>query len=274
MEARGHELSVHLPKHPVYVDVDPVRMSQVVSNLLNNAAKYTEPGGHIDLAAEVEDGRLHLSVTDDGIGIGADLLPTIFEMFTQGDSSPERRQGGLGVGLALSKRLVELQGGNIEVRSPGPGLGTTLVVTLPTAAPPPAPVQAEESVAAERRPAMRILLVDDNVDFATSLAMLLGELGHEVRVAHEAEAALDAARALHPEVAFLDIGLPGISGYDLARRLRASSVTAETVLIALSGWGQQQDREKSQDAGFAQHLVKPVELGQILAVLDSVVADA
>ncbi len=274
VDSRHHELAVHLPKQPIYLNVDPVRMSQVLSNLLNNAAKYTEPGGHIDVSAEIEDGTLRLTVTDDGTGIDGDVLPTIFEMFTQGDSSVERRQGGLGVGLALSKRLVELQGGNIEVRSPGPGLGTTFIVTLPTVA---APAAADENAPApptEQHTARRILLVDDNVDFATSLALLLGELGHEVRVAHEAEAGLDAARDLHPEVAFLDIGLPGISGYELARRLHNSSETADTVLVALSGWGQQQDRAKSRAAGFAQHLVKPVELGQILSVLDSVVANA
>lgn len=272
MQARRHELTVELPEQPVYLRADPVRLSQVLSNLLNNSAKYTEPGGHILLRVESRERQAEITIADDGIGIEPVTLPSIFDMFTQADSSIERRQGGLGVGLALTKRLVELHGGTIRAHSAGAGRGTTFVVQLPTIDAPAAAVSDEPvaSAAGETLPhALRILLVDDNVDFVTSLALLLEEMGHDVRVAHEAEGALEAASALRPDVAFLDIGLPGVSGYELARRLRESAGATDTVLVALSGWGQQQDRMRSKKAGFARHLVKPVELQQILSLLDS-----
>lgn len=274
MESQRHELAVSLPERPVYLHADSVRLSQVLSNLLNNAAKYTDPGGHIEVAAEVGRGQVRITVKDNGAGIAEDTMPTIFQMFTQGDNSLDRKQGGLGVGLALTRRLVELHGGRIEAHSPGAGRGTTFVLTLPTIEP-PSPAAPETPVpSVEPRHRLRILLVDDNVDFSTSLALLLEELGHEVRVAHEADSALDAAGDLRPQVAFLDIGLPGVSGYELAHRLRASAAAGRTVLIALSGWGQQQDVLRSREAGFSRHLVKPVELKQIRAVLDALAAGA
>jgi CheY-like chemotaxis protein len=276
METRRHQLDVELPQKPIHLRADPVRLSQVLSNLLNNAAKYTEAGGHIRLAAKPQDGSVEISVIDNGMGIPPETLPKIFQMFTQGDGSIERAQGGLGVGLALTKRLIELHGGRITARSEGPGRGATFVVQLPTIeGPAAAPAQPDHSPAAAKSgQALRILLVDDNVDFVTSLALLLEESGHEVRVAHDAGAALEAAATLRPEVAFLDLGLPGVSGYELARRLRESSAAAETVLVALSGWGQPQDRARSKSAGFSRHLVKPVEFEQILSVLDTLETEA
>ncbi|HEU4618569.1 MAG TPA: ATP-binding protein [Gammaproteobacteria bacterium] len=275
IESRRHELAVELPDEPIYLHADALRLSQVLSNLLNNSAKYTEPGGHVRLGAKPHDDRVEITVADDGIGIPPETLPTIFQMFTQGDGSMERAQGGLGVGLALSKRLIELHGGTIHARSEGPGKGATFVLRIPTI---PAPVEAEEpeSLAgpAKRAHALRILLVDDNVDFVTSLALLLEESGHEVRVAHDAAAALQAAAELHPEIAFLDLGLPGVSGYELAARLRESPAGADTVLVALSGWGQPQDRVRSKKAGFVRHLVKPVEFHQLLAVLETLATEA
>ncbi|HEX5419005.1 MAG TPA: ATP-binding protein, partial [Gammaproteobacteria bacterium] len=274
IEARKHELNVEMPKEMVYLHADPVRLSQILSNLLNNSAKYTDPGGRIDLTAEVQGRQLRITVSDNGMGIAPETMPTIFQMFTQGDSSLERRQGGLGVGLALTRGLVELHGGAIQVHSAGSGLGTSFAVSLPTVEAPRLVEEQEVQPAAEPKHALRILLVDDNVDFASSLALLLKEMGHQVSVAHEAQGGLEAARALRPEVAFLDIGLPGINGYELARQLRELAAAADTVLIALSGWGQQQDRMRSHQAGFARHMVKPVELKQILAVLDSLATEA
>src|SRR5690606_26798022 len=268
IESREHRLDVSLPEQPVYVDGDPVRLSQVFSNLLNNSAKYTNPGGHLAVAAKLDGGEVEVRITDDGIGMSKETLGMIFEMFTQapGDKT-SRGQSGLGVGLALARRLVALRGGTITASSPGPGLGSTFVVRLPARATakdagrassaPPADEQAAKEAASRPR---RILLVDDNVDFATSLAILLETLGHEVNVAHEAKGAVEAAARLRPDVAFLDIGLPEISGYEVATRLKALPECANTTMIALSGWGQIEDRKRSYEAGFADHLVKPVDL--------------
>jgi two-component system, sensor histidine kinase len=272
MDARRHELIVTLPEEPVYVQGDPVRLSQVFSNLLNNAAKYSEPEGSVRLTAAASADRLEIVITDDGIGISAETLPIIFEMFTQGDGSVERTQSGLGVGLALTRRLIELHGGTVEARSPGLGKGSTFTVTLPLAA---APAELNRDTAPDPDAAAarsrRILLVDDNVDFATSLAMLLEGLGHVVRVAHNGGEGIEVAADLQPEIAFLDIGLPVMSGYELARRLRALPASKDTVLVALSGWGQEDDRRRSREAGFAAHLVKPVELHKIESILEAMV---
>jgi two-component system, sensor histidine kinase len=272
LDERRHVLAVHLPSQPVYLQADAVRLSQVFSNLLNNAAKYSEPGGTVSLSAAVSGGTVRVRVDDAGIGISAEMLPTIFDMFTQGDGSIERSPTGLGVGLALAKRLIELHGGSIDARSDGVGKGSSFVVTLPVMA----ALAAERGGAAApvevlaKRP-RRILLVDDNVDFATSLALLLQSGGHDVRVAHDAEQALEVARDLKPEVGFLDLGLPKVSGYDLARALRAQPESAGCVLVAVSGWGQARDRLRSQEAGFSLHLVKPVEFQSIEAVLSTLV---
>ena len=266
-ERGGQTLELDLPTQPVYLHADPVRLAQVFGNLLNNAAKFSEPRGRVTLSATVVGSRVRVQVRDEGIGMSSDALPRIFDMFVQADNSVARLHSGLGVGLALAKRLVELHDGSITADSQGPNHGSVFTVTLPVmaalasdrgdvAAPPP-----------NQQQPCRILLVDDNADFAMSLALLLETLGHEVSVAHDASEAVAIATERAPDFAFLDLGLPRVSGYELARQLRANPATQRTVLIALSGWGQQQDRERSKEAGFALHLVKPIELQGIEAAL-------
>ena len=268
IDARKHELRVSLPEQPVFLNADATRVGQVFSNLLNNAAKYTENGGHIAFGASVDADWLTVRVTDDGIGIAQETLPRIFEMFAQVDQSIERKQAGLGVGLTLARRLIELHDGTIEVHSAGLGQGSTFIVRLPIAARAAAHAsEGNEAAELDSLAQLRILLVDDNADFATSLSILLQSLGHEVRVANDARAGLAVAREFAPHFAFLDIGLPEINGYQLAGQLRAHPVTERTTLVAVSGWGQLKDRVRSQEAGFALHLVKPIELEQIRTVL-------
>lgn len=265
-------LAVSLPDAPVRVDADSVRLAQVLSNLLNNAAKYSGRGGKISLSAAATEKSVRIEIADNGAGMAPETLPRIFDMFSQGDSSVERTQSGLGVGLALAKRLVELHAGTIEASSAGRNMGSVFIVTLPLAAAPATDTMAPSSARGELDPRRyRILLVDDNVDFVTSLSLLLGGLGHEVRIAHDAHEALEVVREFEPEVAFLDLGLPRVSGYTLACKLRELPSAADTVLIALSGWGQQHHLERSTEAGFALHLVKPVELDKIRSALSSLV---
>jgi two-component system, sensor histidine kinase len=267
-ERGGQTLELDLPGQPVYLHADPVRLAQVFANLLNNAAKFSEPRGRVVLSATVVGSRVRVQVRDEGIGMSADVLPRIFEMFAQADNSVARVHSGLGVGLALAKRLVELHDGSISAESVGVGRGSVFTVTLPVmAALASDRGEADALAPPAEQPPCRILLVDDNADFAMSLAMLLETLGHEVSVAHDANEALAIVSERPPDFAFLDLGLPRVSGYELARKLRANPGTERTVLIALSGWGQQQDRDRSKEAGFALHLVKPVELQGIEAAL-------
>jgi signal transduction histidine kinase/ActR/RegA family two-component response regulator len=262
LDQRRQTLTVDLPRQSVRLQGDPVRLAQVFANLLNNAAKYSEPGRSIALTAEVKDGSAIVRVADQGAGIAPEALTAIFEMFTQVEPS-STTQSGLGVGLALARRLVELHGGTIVAESPGVGRGSVFTVTLPVdTTPATEPEPARASPPSRRR---RVLLVDDNVDFVASMSMLLTRLGHDVRVAHDAAAALAIARDLRPDIGFLDLGLPGVSGYELATQLHAQN--GSTVLVAVSGWGQPRDRERSRAAGFALHLVKPVELKAIEAAI-------
>ncbi len=269
IEACGHSLKAELPDEAIYLNADAVRLAQVFSNLLNNAAKYTNRGGEILFSAQTEADELLIRITDNGIGIATDMLPEIFDMFTQVDYSLERAHAGLGVGLALSRRLVELHGGTLEASSPGVGQGSTFTVRLKMATRPgqlyPASAAGKEGAVIHHR----VLLVDDNVDFANTMATLLTSLGHDVRTVHNGVAALEMAGEFAPEFAFLDIGMPGLNGYDLARQLRKLPVTADSVLVAVTGWGQDKDRTLSREAGFDRHMVKPVELSQILDVLSS-----
>jgi CheY-like chemotaxis protein len=207
-------------------------------------------------------------VADDGIGISAGTLPGIFDMFARGDNSAERA-AGLGVGLALARQLIDLHGGSIHAHSPGIGGGSTFTVTLPVMAALTAQRNVADIKAQTTRNSHRILLVDDNVDFVASLAILMKHMGHEVRVAHDADQALVAVADFRPEFAFLDIGLPGVDGYELARRLKSRPETAQTVLIAVSGWGQDKDREQAEQAGFALHLVKPVASERIQSAIEA-----
>jgi two-component system, sensor histidine kinase len=269
IDARRHVLTVTLPEKPIFLNGDATRLGQVFSNLLNNAAKYTENGGHITLAAGIEAGGLTVQVSDNGIGIAPETLPRIFEMFGQVDQSIERKQAGLGVGLTLARRLIELHDGSIEVASAGLGHGSTFIVRMPVTTQPAAHRLGDtEDPALNGAEQLRILLVDDNADFANSLSILLQTLGHDVRVANDAREALTIARAFTPHLAFLDIGLPEVNGYQLAGQLRTHPETQRTTLVAVSGWGQLKDRLRSQEAGFALHLVKPIELEQIRTVLN------
>jgi signal transduction histidine kinase len=269
IEQANHELTITLPPDPIHVDADVTRLAQVFSNLLNNAAKYTERGGRVQLTVQRLDGEAVVSVKDNGIGIPVHMLQQVFEMFTQVDRNLERAQGGLGIGLSIVKRLVEMHGGSVEARSDGHGLGSEFVVRLPVASPlvPGLGSNAEPSQPSSRH---RILVVDDNRDAAISLAMLLRLMGNETRTAHDGLEALEVAAAFGPEVVLLDIGMPRLNGYDTARRLREQPWGKDVVLVALTGWGQEEDRRRSQEAGFNFHMVKPVEteaLEKLLAEL-------
>ncbi|HUP29104.1 MAG TPA: ATP-binding protein [Usitatibacter sp.] len=269
IEARNHTLQLDMPREPIPVEGDRTRLAQVFSNLLNNAAKYTMPGGRIVMSARMDAREAVVSVQDNGIGLDPASISRIFEMFMQVDRSLERSQAGLGVGLTLSRRLVDLHGGSVEAKSAGTGKGSEFVVRLPLSL---ARLTDGEVVVAEeapRRAARRILLADDNVDFVTSLGELLAARGHDVRIAHDGAAALETAAEFSPDIAFVDIGMPKVHGYEVARRIRAEPGTASCVLVAVTGWGQENDRRRAREAGFDRHLVKPVDPEEIEAILAS-----
>ena len=268
VESRNHTLEVQLPSQPLCIEGDRTRLAQVFANLVHNAAKYTEPGGYITVSAAQEGDEAVVRVRDNGIGLAPESLDAIFDMFVQVDRSLERAQAGLGVGLTLSRQLVTLHGGTISARSEGAGKGSELIVRLPTAGASleTSRTRARDGAAAPRR---RILLADDNTDFASSLAAVLEARGHEVRVAHDGAEALAAAAGFNPDFAFLDIGMPKVHGYEVARRLRDMPATAECVLVAVTGWGQEDDRRRAREAGFDRHLVKPVDPQDIDVILDS-----
>jgi PAS domain S-box-containing protein len=269
IERAAHSLSVDLPPEPIWVDGDRARIAQVLSNLLNNAARYTRSGGHIWLSAERAGESAVIRVRDNGIGIRPAMLSQIFDMFTQGGSAGPHSQGGLGIGLTLVRRLVELHGGHVEAHSEGIGCGSEFVVTLPLArVDAPAQRPAAESAATRDREPRRILVVDDNGDAADSLCMLLKSRGHDVRVAYDGLEAVGAALTFDPEVVLLDIGLPKLSGYEAARRIRESR-GEDVLLIAVTGWGQEEDRRRSRDAGFDHHLTKPVDPAAISGLIES-----
>ncbi len=271
LRERSHRFSLSLPELPVFIDADPTRMEQVIANLLNNASKYTENGGEISMSLELDGEEAVICVRDNGIGIDRETLPHVFDLFTQSPRSLDRSQGGLGIGLALVHSLVSMHGGHVEAQSDGIGHGCTFEVRLPLASSTDGSVRIDATepiaIAAETR-ARRILVVDDNVDAATTVARRLQLLGHTVWQAHDGPTALDLAREHRPEVVLLDIGLPGLDGYEVARRLRDDATFANTMLIAVTGYGQSEDRRRSSDAGFNHHLVKPVDL-DVLARLVS-----
>jgi PAS domain S-box-containing protein len=266
VEASRHQLDVSMPSEPIHVQADAIRLAQVFSNVLNNACKYTEPGGRISLTAERVNGDVVVTITDTGAGIPTDKLGTIFELFAQVDRTLERSQGGLGLGLALAKRLVEMHRGSIEAFSNGPGTGSRFVIRLPIVAQP-----EQRQVPAEVPPAAprRILVVDDNADAASSLAMLLGMTGNETHTANDGLAAVDAAQTFHPDVILLDIGLPKLNGLEVSRRIRQQPWGQRIVMVALTGWGQEDDRRKSQEAGFNYHMVKPLDYNELMKLLAS-----
>lgn len=268
IEQFGHTFSMTLPPNPVYLDADPVRLAQVFSNLLTNAAKYTESGGRISLKAELHGGEVLVRVADTGLGIPAEALPSIFEMFSQVDRNLERAQGGLGIGLTLVKRLAEMHGGTVEARSQGPGQGSEFIVRLPVVKEGhhrPDRGTTDEGVQGGSK--RRILVVDDNRDSATSLGMVLTLMGNVVRTAGDGLAAVEAAQEFRPEMILLDLGLPKLNGYDACRRIRAQPWSEGVVIVALTGWGQEEDRRRSQEAGFDHHLVKPVDPASLAKLL-------
>jgi PAS domain S-box-containing protein len=267
IEAAGHELRVTLPPQPVYLDADRTRLAQVFANLLNNAAKYTERGGRIWLTAAVTGGEVVVKVGDNGIGIPAEMLPQIFDIFTQVDRSLERSQGGLGLGLSLVRGLVEMHGGTIAVCSDGPGRGSEFSVHLPILRGYHAVEHRANGHGKTTACRCRVLVVDDNKDSAASLSKLLRLIGNEVHTAHDGQEAVDAAAAFKPNVVLLDIGLPKINGYDAAKKMREQSWGREMFLIALTGWGQEEDRRRSIEAGFNLHLVKPIEPAELASLL-------
>ncbi len=277
VEKFAHELVVDLPADPVPLDGDPVRLAQVFSNLLHNACKFTPPRGRIVVSAEKRDGEVSIRVADDGIGIPPDVLSTIFEMFAQADSTLERAQDGLGIGLTLVKRLVELHGGSIVANSGGPGRGSEFVVRLPIGVEDMEKkyediekklVDGKEAVGAARpASSRRVLVVDDNRDSARSLAMLLKLSGNETQTAYDALEALETAAGFRPHVVLLDIGMPNMNGYDACRAMRASDWGKEATIVAVTGWGQEDFRSRSRESGFDGHLVKPVDLGALTGLL-------
>jgi len=271
IKSRRHGLTVDVPREPVQVEGDLTRLVQVVANLLNNAAKYTDAGGSIDLIVEASPHEAVVRVRDNGMGIPAELLPNIFELFTQGSRSLDRSQGGLGLGLALVRRLIEMHGGRVEAQSAGTGSGAEFIVHLPRIA--AAPVQDDSGAAGGESPSksagVRVLVVDDNVDSAESMALLLSLDGHDVRTAFDGPDALKVAAAFQPEAVLLDIGLPGMDGYEVAKQMRALPGLQKALMIAVTGYGQADDRARSKAAGFDHHLVKPVDPEILSALLAS-----
>jgi PAS domain S-box-containing protein len=260
-------LTVSLPSEVIWVNADAIRLEEVVVNLLNNAAKYTPKDGHIWLSVQKESEEMVLSVKDNGIGIAPDFLPQIFDLFAQAQRSLDRSDGGLGVGLTLVRKLVQMHGGNIQARSKGLGRGSEFTVRLPVL---PSPLQTQIPVVEKSKATShprRVLIVDDNLDTADSIAMLLERSGHEVTVAYSAEKALEVAAEFQPEVVLLDIGLPEMDGYEVARRLRRDSRLKGMKLIALTGYGQDSDLQRAKEAGFDHHLVKPAGLDKIEELL-------
>jgi len=272
LDSRQQVLEVSPAQEPIWVQGDPVRLTQVVVNLVDNAAKFTPDGGRISLVAKRSGDECELMVADNGIGIACESLPDIFTLFTQGERSLDRRQGGLGIGLALVKNLVELHGGSIRAFSKGVGSGSEFIIRLPLLN--VVPVANDSTPSDEHRSDVRhrILVVDDHVGSATTLATLLRMLGHDVEIAHNGHDALDQALRFCPRVAILDIGLPDMNGYELAARLLQLPETKNSTLVALTGYGQDEDRRRSAEAGFHHHVIKPVERERLLAILQSVAA--
>jgi signal transduction histidine kinase/CheY-like chemotaxis protein len=278
IDAGRHALRVELPERPVAVDADPVRVAQVVGNLLNNAAKYGRPGGLIAVSLQLDGDFAQVQVDDDGIGIDNELLPQVFDLFTQGERATHGVQDGLGIGLALVRTLVELHGGSVAAHSKGKGHGASFVVRLPLAASAATTTTTQAPVddhgSRPHTEVFRALVVDDNVDAANTLAMVLDTLGLERRVENDGASALRAADEFMPHVILLDIGMSGMDGYEVARRIRDNPSHAGAVLVAVTGWSHAPDRVRSQAAGFDHHIAKPVDIPALLTLLDLIRADA
>jgi CheY-like chemotaxis protein/anti-sigma regulatory factor (Ser/Thr protein kinase) len=269
IDAAGHALELRLPGPELVVEADLTRLSQVIANLLNNAAKYTPAGGRILLAAQADDGLARVTVEDNGLGIPPEMLPRVFDMFTQVDRNLDRSRGGLGLGLTIARRLAELHGGRLEAHSDGDGRGTRFVLELPAlgrpAAPPPERGGAARPGAAPQP--LRVLVADDNADSGDSLGHLLRLAGYATTVVRDGLQAFRVAEELRPDAVLLDLGMPGLSGFEVARRLRLHDWGRAMLLVAVTGWGQHADRLRSEAAGFDHHVVKPVDPQEIEALL-------
>jgi signal transduction histidine kinase/CheY-like chemotaxis protein len=270
IDKQSHELTVSLPSETIWLHADPVRLEQVVGNLLTNAAKYTDKRGHIWLTVEPEGDQCVLRVRDTGVGLAPNLLPRIFDLFTQAERSLDRSQGGLGIGLALVQRLVEMHHGKVEVHSTL-GKGSEFVVRLPVvpSPTPQSPSPTNEQVQPTRR-SLRVLVVEDNADTAQGLALVLQAFGHQVRTVHDGVSALQAALDYQPNVVLLDIGLPGLNGLEVAKKMRKQPALKNVVLVAVTGYGTKTDHQRSQEAGFDYHLVKPADFKTVEQILASV----
>ncbi len=269
IDEANHQLSVTLPASPVLLDADPNRVAQIIANLLNNSTKYTPEGGHIHLVADTDAGHVVISVRDNGVGIPAEMQQNIFELFAQIDRPLEKGYRGLGIGLTLVKRLVEMHGGTIEVASPGIDQGTTFTVRLPylvESAPPPGPKTSPSS----SPPRQRILIVDDNADAAKMLSLVVKMLGNDIRVAYDGRQAIHIAEDFRPDVVLMDIGMPVMNGYEAAQLLRSKPWAQDTILVALTGWGQDEDKRRAEQAGFHHHLVKPAEPAELQRLLNTI----
>jgi signal transduction histidine kinase/DNA-binding NarL/FixJ family response regulator len=266
MEAASHHFSLQTPEYPLWVTADQARLSQVLSNLLNNAAKYTPERGNIRLSARREGDHAVVEVSDNGMGIPADMIGKVFELFTQVDRSLDRSQGGLGIGLTLVKRLVEMHGGSVAVASEGPGRGSTFSVRLPLAAA-PRQIEASDDAPTLASSSLKVLVVDDNIGAAESLARLLTHEGHQTRLAYDGASALDMAGKFKPQVVVLDLGLPEVDGYEVARRLKTDPATSDMLLLAVSGYGQEEDLRRSNEVGFRRHFIKPLDFSALLQLL-------
>lgn len=271
--AAGHSLTVDLPRDPLWLNGDPTRLTQVLANLLNNASAYTDKAGRIVLRAWREGHSVAISVTDNGIGIAAEELPRLFEMFTRGNRERARNQVGLGIGLALSRRLAEMHEGTLDAHSEGIGTGSKFTLRLPLPEQAEVPANSIASEAASLGP-LRVLVIDDNRDAADSLAILLSTMGAEVQVAYSGPEGVAAFAAMRPCVVLLDIGMPGMNGYDVARAIRSGFPHETTTLVALTGWSQKEDRDRARDAGFDHHMAKPAEIQNLQALLGSLAAAA
>ncbi|HYG76441.1 MAG TPA: PAS domain S-box protein [Planctomycetota bacterium] len=268
IESGKHSLSISVPEDPIYVEGDAVRLSQVLSNLLNNAAKYMESGGRIVLSARVENEKVSISVRDTGIGIPRDMITRVFDMFVQVENPLRRTQDGLGIGLSLVRSLVTMHGGEVEVKSDGVGCGSEFTIRLPIATKQEFKDSEQPAAQSEVDPAIcRILVVDDNKDSADSLGMMLNFLGADVQVVYDGKTALESIKTLRPTIIFMDLGMPGMDGCEAARLVRQRPENKELRLVALTGWGQEEDRRRSREAGFDQHLVKPIDFDALQAVL-------
>ncbi|HVF16548.1 MAG TPA: ATP-binding protein, partial [Steroidobacteraceae bacterium] len=271
IQAAQHSLRVELPSAPVWVKGDPSRLEQVICNVVNNACKYTAKGGDISLILTDVSNQAVLQVTDNGLGIPQEMLPFVFDMFTQVDRNLDRAQGGLGIGLSLVRRLMELHGGEVRAESPGPNKGSTFTLVLPLVDA-DAPIESKQAAAGARAAArpLRVLVIDDNRDAADALSMLLTTHGHQTRIAYGGAAALEIAREFEPETVFCDLGMPGISGFDVASRLRKEQKRGAPLLVALTGWGTDEDKRKTREGGFDFHVTKPITFDDVDRILSHV----